>query len=243
MIIKLSITNWEKYNPRRDIKRPSWFAMSNQMLRDPTMDGMSSDDIIVWIHCLSLASEQCDKNIVLDTKYLTVYRGCAESVQMCAIRKLCKIGFLTQIRTRHVRNPYATQQDRTEQDNPLPPSGDSPVAEDLLKTWNENRGSLPGAIGISAARRRAAKVVLAEEPDMGVWGAVVTRIANSNFCTGTNDRGWRATFDWLLKPDTRMKVLEGKFDTRDPKREAWEAKQREEAQLAELAKSWGINAD
>jgi hypothetical protein len=40
----------------------------------------------------------------------------------------------------------------------------------------------------------------------------VKRIASSAFCTGTNDRGWRATPDWLLRPDTAAKVLEGKYD-------------------------------
>jgi hypothetical protein len=38
----------------------------------------------------------------------------------------------------------------------------------------------------------------------------------SPFCRGeTGDRGWRASFDFLLKPDTATKVLEGKYDDAD----------------------------
>ncbi len=44
------------------------------------------------------------------------------------------------------------------------------------------------------------------------WIDIINRISLSQFCTGTNNRSWRATFDWLLQPDTALKVLEGKFD-------------------------------
>lgn len=40
------------------------------------------------------------------------------------------------------------------------------------------------------------------------------RISTSDFCRGKNERGWVATFDWLLQPDTAIKVLEGKYDNR-----------------------------
>lgn len=34
----------------------------------------------------------------------------------------------------------------------------------------------------------------------------------SNFCTGLNDRHWKADFDWLLNESNLVKVLEGKYD-------------------------------
>jgi hypothetical protein len=46
---------------------------------------------------------------------------------------------------------------------------------------------------------------------LDVWREVVRAIASSSFCVGQNGRGWRATFDWLVLPDTRVKVLEGKY--------------------------------
>ncbi len=41
------------------------------------------------------------------------------------------------------------------------------------------------------------------------------KLAASKFCNGENQRGWIATFDWLIKNDENMvKVLEGKYDNR-----------------------------
>ena len=49
---------------------------------------------------------------------------------------------------------------------------------------------------------------------MDEWTAVIQRIQASDFCSGAGNTGWVATFDWLLKPDTATKVLEGKYDNR-----------------------------
>lgn len=40
----------------------------------------------------------------------------------------------------------------------------------------------------------------------------VAKISESRFCLGENDRGWKADFDWFLKPGTIEKVIEGKYD-------------------------------
>lgn len=38
------------------------------------------------------------------------------------------------------------------------------------------------------------------------------RIQKSSFCQGKNDRGWVASFDWFIRPDTVVKIMEGKYD-------------------------------
>lgn len=239
-IQKLSIVNWQKYNPRKDIKRPSWFALSNTILRDPDLESFTCEELIVWIHCLCLASESNDENITFDTKYLTVYRGLPESVQTSALKKLSRHGHLTQIRTRHVRNPYATGQDRTEHNKTTPhnpPWGAVRESNEnsLIQIWNENCGPLPKVISDSASRAKASAARLDEEKNLDVWVAVVKRIAASAFCCGNNDRRWQANFDWLLKPDTRLKVLEGKYDSRDSKSNDLDEKRKREERIRELS--------
>jgi len=44
------------------------------------------------------------------------------------------------------------------------------------------------------------------------WIETVKKMAASKFCNGTNDRRWKADFDFLLKPETWLKVNEGKYD-------------------------------
>lgn len=38
------------------------------------------------------------------------------------------------------------------------------------------------------------------------------KVEASNFLKGDNERGWRAEFDWVIKPDNLVKVLEGNYD-------------------------------
>ena len=44
------------------------------------------------------------------------------------------------------------------------------------------------------------------------WTDVLARARASPFLCGENDRGWRADFDFLLRPATIAKVLEGSYD-------------------------------
>lgn len=37
-------------------------------------------------------------------------------------------------------------------------------------------------------------------------------VGNNDFLNGTNDKGWNATFDWLVKPNNFLKVIEGNYD-------------------------------
>ena len=41
------------------------------------------------------------------------------------------------------------------------------------------------------------------------------RIVLSDFCNGKNDRGWKANFDFLLRPNTHIKAMEGAYDNRE----------------------------
>jgi len=43
----------------------------------------------------------------------------------------------------------------------------------------------------------------------------ITKAAESNFLSGDNGRGFRASFDWIMRPNNFPKVLEGNYDNRE----------------------------
>jgi len=94
--------------------------------------------------------------------------------------------------------------------NPRESSGDDP--HPIFLAWNTHRGKLPEAKGMSPKRARDAAARWRENPSQEYWVRVVQAVVNSPFCCGNNDRGWKATFDWLLQPDTHLRALEGKYD-------------------------------
>lgn len=80
--------------------------------------------------------------------------------------------------------------------------------EDLVSIWNEHCGILSKVKEISGKRRSAARARLSECDDSVAWEKVVKWLAKSPWHTGKNSRGWKANFDFLVQPDTRVKVLE-----------------------------------
>ena len=86
----------------------------------------------------------------------------------------------------------------------------------LAKIWNEEAKTLPKVKASNAARNRRIEARYQENPDPSYWREVIRKVTASAFCRGKNDRGWRATFDWLLQPETHLKVTEGKYDLVSP---------------------------
>jgi hypothetical protein len=90
-------------------------------------------------------------------------------------------------------------------------------ASDFASLWNQitNR-AVPQCREVTAKRRKLIAIRTKERPPEE-WQVVFQKIAASRFCRGENDRGWVATIDWALQPDTAAKVLEGKYDNRSGK--------------------------
>jgi hypothetical protein len=99
-------------------------------------------------------------------------------------------------------------------------------AEDFMDLWNSStQVPIPRCRELTSKRRRHIKARLTESP-LDTWRAIFERIQASAFCRGENDRGWRASFDWVIgSPDVAVKVLEGKYDDRTkprkPTTEPW----------------------
>ena len=87
--------------------------------------------------------------------------------------------------------------------------------EDVQELWNiTTNPPIPRCRELTAKRRRHIKA-RNTELTWGEWRQVFTKIAASAFCNGHNDRGWTASFDWVIgSPDVAIKVLEGKYDDR-----------------------------
>jgi hypothetical protein len=79
--------------------------------------------------------------------------------------------------------------------------------------WNENCCGLPKASRLTDKRKKQISARLSENSDEEYWTQIVKKITASDFCIGKNDRNWRADFDWFIKPDTHIKVFEGKYDS------------------------------
>jgi hypothetical protein len=88
-------------------------------------------------------------------------------------------------------------------------------ATDFAEAWNRlTEPPIARCRDLTSKRKRHIRSRLTERP-LTEWESVIARIQASSFCRGENDRGWSASFDWLIgSPDVAVKVLEGKYDDR-----------------------------
>lgn len=98
---------------------------------------------------------------------------------------------------------------------PSPPAGEACGCDEIIDRFNSICVSLNRVSGITERRRKAIQSALNE-----IGGEKLTEIFRraeaSDFLKNGGTNGWKAGFDWLLKPENYTKVLEGNYDNRDP---------------------------
>lgn len=205
----IEILNWDDYQSRRDVKASSWYRKEHRIHFDPDWSHFTATDLHVWDYLLALASMK-NKGVFHYTPDVlcrgarvpaNAFKSAVEKLEQMQCVHVDVTGTLRE-RDADVVLQTDRQTDRGVRTCPL------------LEIWNANRGPLPEAKGCSGKRKSAAIARWEEKPDAEYWTVVIKRIAASSFCCGTNDRSWKASFDFLIRPDTQHKVLEGKYDNR-----------------------------
>lgn len=114
--IEIEILNWEKYNPRRDYKKPWWFALSNTITSDAMFSEFSDAEFKAWIHILCTASVQntyrpkiffkhAERSACINKKHIHSVISKLEILQVIRIpARIC---------TESVRDLYATEHNST----------------------------------------------------------------------------------------------------------------------------------
>ena len=82
----------------------------------------------------------------------------------------------------------------------------------LADRYNAICTSLPKVVRLTDKRRRAVRLIYGKGYTPEQLDEVFRKAQASSFCTGQNDRHWKADFDWLLLESNLVKVLEGKYD-------------------------------
>jgi len=95
----------------------------------------------------------------------------------------------------------------------------SKLAAQIVAAWNSFE-NLPKVRNVSSSRAKGIATRLKDKFFAENWEQVIAKISASDFCTGrvVGQNPWLASFDWLIKPDTAVRVMEGKYDNRGGKK-------------------------
>lgn len=96
------------------------------------------------------------------------------------------------------------------------PTSAGMTPEDALEIYGAERGTLPRAGAMRPERRRRCLHWLASGVTATAFRAAVRAAAATPFLAGGGDRGWQASFDWLIAdPGNVRKVLAGEYAPND----------------------------
>lgn len=88
--IELQISKWEKFNPRKDIKNPTWFALSNRILENADLFDFSAEEFKAWIYILCQASQINSDTVKLNFRHASRVCGIKKQILESTISKLEK---------------------------------------------------------------------------------------------------------------------------------------------------------
>ena len=107
--------------------------------------------------------------------------------------------------------------------------------EKIISIFNSVCKNLPTVQKLTKSRKSAINARITDY-NLSTLGDVFQKVATSNFLNGENDRNWTADFDWIMNPNNFIKILEGKYNSKQ-RNKNWEFNA-EEVYQSEAAKNF-----
>jgi hypothetical protein len=99
---EVEIKDWEKHNPRKDIKLTVWFRLQNSLFEEPDFFSFTHSELLVWIYLLSMASKKYSPKIRLSKEHIQRIGRFKFSDFESALEKLSDLKYLNiTLRERH----------------------------------------------------------------------------------------------------------------------------------------------
>lgn len=87
------------------------------------------------------------------------------------------------------------------------------VHSEIIKIFNEVCFELPSVQSLSDKRKESLNYLI-ENYELNKIGDVFRNVSKSDFLIGKNKDNWKATFDWIIKKDNFIKILEDNYKNR-----------------------------
>lgn len=194
-----------------------WFAAPNQVLS--VLTGLSRSGILK-------ARNELKQRGLIDfqekatkaTKYkITIANSTQVSTQI-SVQNSAQIGVqnsaqisdtLYKHKQKHKLNKKSTADAVQEKSAPFE---DQIIA--IRELYDSVCGSYPRPVNLSEARKEELRARLSDGYTVKDFRKLFELAEASDFLKGENDRGWSATFDWLIADANMAKVLDGNYENR-----------------------------
>lgn len=227
IIYEVTVLGWEKHNAR--VKKGfEYFMLSNRFFDDDKIATLTSLERLLFVAILSRCADERAATTRPTRDQLLTMLGQRRYDIATALTHLQENQLVTWQKIQPFNKEKRIEENINEEkrieekkkrekrkelsvplSEPPPPTS----AKKLFEIWNEYCGALPPAKKLNPSRERRIKAIWDRLPE-AEWIEVVRKLSLSDFCNGKNDRGWKADFDFFIKPETWSRVLEGRYDNR-----------------------------
>lgn len=116
--LKVTIVGWDKFNGRKDVKKPSWFRVEYRLLEDPDFYDFTHEEFKAWLYILAQACRKNAGTVVLNFAHAKATSRLSEAGIRSAVEKLVGLQLVHADVTHPSRERHEddTRQDRTVQD-------------------------------------------------------------------------------------------------------------------------------
>jgi len=119
----ITIPNWEKYNPRKDVKRGSWLRLEHDLFENPELEDFTLPEVCAWLYLLCQASKKNCGALEISVAHAERIGRIKRKDFLSAVEKLKRIRWIAdsdsdaaRARNVDVTDTYATRRDETRRD-------------------------------------------------------------------------------------------------------------------------------
>lgn len=220
----IKVINFEKYNPKPKHGEMKWFRLNADFIFDSKIYSLPISHKVIFVLLCSLCAKSGQGECKVSAKWgqawckMKRYRfvQALETLEKVGLIKISSIKELQTVQTTQRKTPKPKKSPLKKLPEASPPDASHRVElPPLASIWNKIvERPFSQVRDCSSQRRRLAAARWKANPDTKYWVKTVKRITESRFCSGEGDKGWIANFDWLLKPETHIRVNEGLYDNK-----------------------------
>jgi hypothetical protein len=235
--IRLSDYIWEAYRAKSD-KKSRYTPLPNDFLMRPEFEGLAATEKLMLITFIAKsnmigAQEQHVSSTtvarLLQSRADVVQRG-AERLQQKQLLTIFSVPSMEPNKVNKELINKAISMGQQSAASPLPclahpfigveKNNGETFAEKIFNLWRTKtkNSALKNVRELSKSRIDQINKTKKAYPDLLDWERGIDNLLQSKFCLGQNERNWKATFDWFIKPESKespctlTKILEDKYE-------------------------------
>lgn len=182
-----------------------------------------------WIQETYFFAVKRRKEISLNPEYLLVdytqfFKNADISDEnVCTSKKNADISEQSKVKDSKVKDSTVKETEKkkattsvVEEAEPTKEQADRTPYKQILDLYHDICKSYPKVVKMTTKREKAIKARLNGGYTLEDFKKLFETAEQSSFLKGSNDRGWKADFDWLICESGMTKTLEGKYSNKKP---------------------------